>query len=145
MIYLKEMLPYIFAILVGLFTTAESYISSELGEITTPSIATFYNLFIGVIIFSIPLMLNSSTAESSEIFKTKPILLTGGIFGSLIIYLTAKSIPSLGITVTLTLVIASQILSSFYLDTFIYKLRPLGISEIIGVLFTLVGVWFIVK
>lgn len=51
----------------------------------------------------------------------------------------------IGMTVTLTLVIASQILSSFYLDTFIYKLRPFGINEIIRVLFTLLGVWFIVK
>lgn len=142
---MKEILPYIFAILVGLFTTAESYVSSELGEITSPSIATFYNLFIGLIIFAVPIILNNNIAKSSEFFKTRPLLLTGGIFGALIIYLTAKSIPSLGITVTLTLVIASQILSSFYLDTFIYKLRPFGINEIIGVLFTLLGVWFIVK
>lgn len=79
---MKEIIPYIFAILIGLFTTAESYVSSELGEITTPSIATFYNLFIGVTIFAIPLMLNSNITKSSEVFKTNPLLLSGRCFNS---------------------------------------------------------------
>lgn len=142
---MKEILPYIFAILVGLFTTIESYMSSELGEMTSPSISTFYNLFIGAIVFAVPLVLSNNINKSVEILKAKPILLTGGIFGAFIVYFIAKSVPTLGLTVTLTLSIASQTLSSFYLDTFIYKHASLGIYEIIGVLFTLVGVWFMVK
>lgn len=142
---MKEIIPYIFAILIGLFTTAESYMSSELGEITSPAISTFYNLLIGTIIFAFPLVLSNNINKSVEILKSKPLLLTGGIFGALIVYFIAKSVPILGLTVTLTLSIASQTLSSFYLDTFIYKHASLGIYEIIGVLFTLVGVWFMVK
>lgn len=142
---MKEIIPYIFAILIGLFTTAESYMTSELGEMTTPSISTFYNLFVGAIMFAVPLILSNNINKSIEILKAKPLLLTGGIFGALIIYFIAKSVPLLGLTVTLTLSIASQTLSSFYLDTFIYKHASLGMYEIIGVLFTLVGVWFMVK
>ncbi|WP_133629406.1 DMT family transporter [Fonticella tunisiensis] len=38
----------------------------------------------------------------------------GGLFGALIIYFVAKTIPKHGVTVTLTLVVASQILSGLY-------------------------------
>ena len=54
------------------------------------------------------------------------LLLIGRIFGALIIYFTTKAVPKIGITTTLTMVIAAQILSSLYFDRACFETAKIG-------------------
>jgi len=140
---MKELIPYIFAMLAGIFTTLESSINAHLGKIVSPKIATMHDLITGVIIILLANLFKGSISEYTKIFHVNPRWLIGGVFGALIIYFITKTIPSLGITVTLTIVIASQILSSLYIDTLILKQQKLDFFKIIGALLVIIGVVFI--
>jgi bacterial/archaeal transporter family-2 protein len=141
---MKQMLPYILAILAGIFTTLESFINAKLGKIVTPKIATFHSLLVGSLVMLIAIIINSNIRLYTKVFNVKAVLSIGGIFGALIIYFVTIAIPKLGITTTLTLVIVSQVLSSLYIDILVLK-NGLPGSQILGVILALAGVYFIVK
>ena len=140
---MRELIPYILAILVGIFTTMEASINSQLGKMVTPKIATLHSLITGLFIILIINIASGSLSQYGKVFYVKPYWLVGGIFGALIVYIVIKIIPYLGITVTLTFIIASQVLSSFYIDTFIFRNDKLGMMKIIGALLIIAGVYFI--
>lgn len=140
---MKEVLPYLFAILAGIFTTLEATINAKLGKIVSPKIATMHDLVTGVIFILLVNLLRGTLREYTRVFNVNLRWLFGGIFGALIIYLVTKTIPELGITITLTVVIASQILSGLYIDTFILKHQQLDLYKIIGAFLVIIGVFFI--
>ena len=140
---MNEIIPYILAILVGIFTTVEATMNSQLGKIVTPKIATLHSLITGLVLILIFNITSGSLRQYGKVFYVKPYWLLGGIFGALIVYIVTKIVPYLGITVTLTMVMASEVLSSFYIDTFIFKNEKLDIIKIFGALLILTGVYFI--
>jgi uncharacterized membrane protein YdcZ (DUF606 family) len=54
----------------------------------------------------------------------------------------ARTVPALGVTVTVTLVVAAQILSGLYIDIIITR-QHLDIYKILGALSVILGVYFI--
>lgn len=143
-VIVRDIMPYIFAIVAGIFTTIEASINSHLGKLVTPKIATLHSLVIGaLVIFSVTLA-RGSIKDYIKVLKVSPYWLIGGIFGAGIIYLVTKTIPKLGITMTLTLVVASQILSALFIDVFVLKYENLNMIKIIGSIMVLLGVYLIV-
>lgn len=140
---MNELIPYILAILVGIFTTVEATINSQLGKMVTPKIATLHSLIIGVLLFLIINITSGSLRQYGKVFYVKPYLLVGGVFGALIVYIVTKIVPFLGITITLTLIIAAEVLSSFYIDTFVFKNQKIDLIKVFGALLILTGVYFI--
>lgn len=138
-----EIIPYILAILVGIFTAAEAGINSQFGKIVTPKIATLHSLITGLLLILIINVSSGNLRQYNRVFHVKPYLLFGGVFGALIVYLVTKIVPYLGITVTLTFIMASEVLCSFYIDTFIFKNEKLDVTKIFGALLILTGVYFI--
>jgi len=139
----SEIIPYILAILVGIFTSVEATMNSQLGKIVTPKLATLHSLITGLVLILIINISSGSLRQYGKVFYVKPYWLFGGIFGALIVYFVTKIVPYLGITVTLTMVMASEVLGSFYIDTFIFKNEKLDIIKIFGALLILTGVYFI--
>jgi transporter family-2 protein len=142
---IKELIPYVFAILAGIFTTLESSINGYIGKIITPKIATIYSLIVGLGIMFVITMAGGNLGSYRNILRLNPKLLTAGAFagvGALIIYFVARTVPTLGVTVTLTLVVAAQILSGLYIDLVITK-QHLDIYKILGALSVILGVYFI--
>lgn len=143
---IKELIPYVFAILAGIFTTLESSINGYIGKIITPKIATVYSLIVGLGIMFVITMAGGNLGSYRNILRLNPKLLTAGafagVFGALIIYFVARTVPTLGVTVTLTLVVAAQILSGLYIDLVITK-QHLDIYKILGALSVILGVYFI--
>lgn len=137
------MIPYILAILVGIFTAAEAAINSQLGKIVTPKIATLHSLMTGLLLILIINIMGGSLKQYTKVFYVKPYWLVGGVFGALIVYLVTKIVPYLGITITLTFIMASEVLCSFYIDTFIFKNEKLDMIKIFGALLIITGVYFI--
>lgn len=138
-------MPYVFAILTGVFTTIEATVNAQLGKIVTPKIATLHSLFVGLLVMLIANILNGTLNQYSKVSNVELHWLIGGIFGALIIYLMTLTIPKLGVTITLTIVITSQILSSFYIDTFILKQQQLELTKIIGAFLVVMGLYFIME
>lgn len=138
-------MPYVFAILTGVFTTIEATVNAQLGKIVTPKIATLHSLFVGLLVMLIANILNGTLDQYSKVSNVELHWLIGGIFGALIIYLMTLTIPKLGVTITLTIVITSQILSSFYIDTFILKQQQLELTKIIGAFLVVMGLYFIME
>lgn len=143
---LKEILPYILAISAGIFTTLESSINGHIGKIITPKIATIYSLIVGLAIMLIITIAGGGIGGYRNIARLNTRLLMAGamagVFGALIIYFVAKTVPSLGVTVTLTLVVAAQILSGLYIDVIVLK-HHLDFCKVIGAAAVILGVYFI--
>lgn len=143
---LKEILPYILAISAGIFTTLESSINGHIGKIITPKIATIYSLIVGLAIMIIITIAGGGIGGYRNIARLNTRLLMAGamagVFGALIIYFVAKTVPSLGVTVTLTLVVAAQILSGLYIDVIVLK-HHLDFYKVIGAAAVILGVYFI--
>lgn len=142
----KEILPYILAISAGIFTTLESSINGHIGKIITPKIATIYSLIVGLAIMIVIAVTGGGIGGYRNIAKLNAKLLVAGamagVFGALIIYFVAITVPSLGVTVTLTLVVAAQILSGLYIDIIVLK-HHLDFYKVAGAAAVILGVYFI--
>lgn len=132
------------AILAGVFTTIESSINSQLGKYLTPSIATLHSLITGMtFMFLINLFLGNLT-RYSKVTTVKPIWLIGGFFGAFIIYLASKSIPELGISNTLILILAGQLVSGLVIDAFANNVE-INAKKMTGMVLFLIGAIMFLK
>lgn len=141
---MKDYLPYLFAIAAGVFTALEVGINARLGKIVTPKIATLHSLIIGMLFFFSINLFQGTLHQYKNIFRVKPILLIGGFFGALIIYIATKTVPKLGITTTLILVVSAEVLTGLFLDCFITKEQVFSTIKITGLLFVLIGIYILV-
>lgn len=126
------------AILAGVFTTIESSINSQLGKYLTPSVATIHSLIVGLVFMLCLTYIKGDLSRYAKVVNVKPIWLIGGIFGALIIYLTSKSIPELGISNTLILILAGQLLSGLVLDVVVLH-AEISYKKMAGAILFLIG------
>ena len=132
------------AILAGIFTALESSVNSQLGKQVSPSIATLHSLVTGTVLMIAVSIVRGTYTRYVKIFDVSPIWLVGGFFGVMIIYLSLKAIPVLGVSKTLTLILASQVLAGVAIDACV---NHIGIDtyKIFGVLFLLLGANLIIR
>lgn len=134
-----------FAVLAGLSTTLEAFFNGELEKNTTALVATFISLFVGTLFFLISILISGDFKELINVGPIKPVLLLGGIFGGLIIYCTVKAIPSLGVSNTLTLIVVSQVLLGFIIDSIILGKNTTHLYNYIGAALIFIGVFFMLN
>lgn len=141
---MREYLPYFLAMLAGIFTALEVGINARLGKIVTPKIATLHSLIIGVLFFFAINLMQGSLSKYKHVFKVNPLLLIGGLFGALIIYLSTKTVPKLGITTTLILVVTAEVLTGLFIDCFVTREQVFSLIKIAGLVFVLIGIYILV-
>ena len=141
---MKEYIPYFLALAAGIFTALEVGINARLGKIVTPKIATLHNLIIGMLFFFTINLLQGTLNQYKNIFKINPLLLIGGIFGALIIFLVTKTVPKFGITTTLILVVSAEVLTGLFIDCFLTREQVFSTIKIAGLLFILIGIYILV-
>ncbi|WP_195939554.1 DMT family transporter [Romboutsia sp. 1001713B170131_170501_G6] len=134
----------LFAILAGVSTAIEAFVNGELGKNTTALIATFISLVVGALFFLISILLAGDFKDLANINSINPKLLIGGILGGLIIYFTVKSVPSLGVSNTLTLIVISQMLIGFFIDATLLK-ESIHLYKYIGAILLVIGTFFILS
>lgn len=134
----------LFAILAGVSTAIEAFVNGELGKNTTALIATFISLVVGALFFLISILLAGDFKDLANINSINPKLLIGGILGGLIIYFTVKSVPSLGVSNTLTLIVISQMLIGFFIDATFLK-ESIHLYKYIGAILLVIGTFFILS
>jgi transporter family-2 protein len=128
----------LFAILAGIFTTIETSINSQLGKHLTPSIATLHSLVTGMSFMLLINLVRGNIVRYQKVITVNPVLLIGGVFGAFIIYLSSKAIPVLGISNSLILILAGQLLSGLIIDVFVNSVDISG-KKIIGIMLFLIG------
>ncbi|MDF2591445.1 MAG: hypothetical protein K0S75_911 [Clostridia bacterium] len=141
---MKEYLPYLFALAAGVFTALEVRINAGLGKIITPKIATLHSLIIGMLFFFTINLIQGTLHQYKSIFKINPLLLIGGVFGALIIYLSTKTAPRLGITTTLILVVSAEVLTGLFIDCFLTREQVFSGIKIAGLIIVLIGIYILV-
>ncbi len=135
----------IFAILAGLSTTLEAFFNGELEKHTTAMTATFISLVVGAVFFLISILITGDFKDLMKLENINPMLLLGGIFGGLIIYFTVRAIPSLGVSNTLTLIVVSQIILGFVIDSIILGKNTTHLYNYIGAVLLFIGVFFMLN
>lgn len=133
-----NLLYMLMAILAGIFTTLEATINSQLGKILTPGVATLHSLITGLTFFLILNIINGNIAKYQKVTQVSPIWLIGGFFGAFIIYLSSKSIPMLGISNTLILIISAELLCSLVIEGVILN-QQITVRKVLGLIVFLVG------
>ena len=113
---MENIFAIIFATLAGVSTALEAFINGELGKNTTALVATFISLVVGTIFFFINICVTGNLKTLASFDGINPKLLFGGILGGLVIYFTTKSVPNLGVSKTLTLIVVSQMIVGFLID-----------------------------
>ena len=141
---MKNIFAIIFATLAGVSTALEAFINGELGKNTTALVATFISLLVGTIFFFINICVTGNLKTLASFDGINPKLLFGGILGGLVIYFTTKSVPNLGVSKTLTLIVVSQMIVGFLIDSHIYK-ETLYLYNYIGAILLFIGTFFILN
>lgn len=139
-----NIISIIFASLAGVSTALEAFINGELGKNTTALIATFISLLVGTIFFFISICVTGNLKTLYSFNEINPKLLLGGILGGLVIYFTVKAIPNLGVSKTLTLIVVSQMLVSFFIDLNTYR-QTMHLYNYIGAILLFIGTFFILN
>jgi transporter family-2 protein len=132
------------AVAAGFCTAVEQTINGRLGREISPSLATLHNLTLGAILFFLINLFSGNLADYRKIAAINPVLLTGGIFGAMIIYLATRAVPALGVTVTLTLIIAGQLTCGIVADIFVNKIT-FNVTDWVGIVLVIAGVFIIIK
>lgn len=133
-----------FALLAGIFTAVESSINSQLGKQLTPSIATLHSLATGAAFMLLVGLLRGSYTRYAQIFTISPVWLVGGVLGAMIIYLSSKAIPTLGVSRALTLILSAQIITGLVIDAAFDGVR-IDLYKVCGVLFLLLGANLVIR
>lgn len=141
---MKNIFAIIFATLAGVSTSLEAFINGELGKNTTALVATFISLVVGTIFFFINICLTGNLKTLASFNDINPKLLLGGVLGGLVIYLTVKSVPNLCVSKTLTLIVVSQMIVGFFIDSHIYK-EAMHLYNYIGAILLFIGTFFILS
>lgn len=139
-----SILSMILAVLAGIFTTIETSINAQLGKDITPSLATFHSLIIGAVMMFFICIYNNSIREYPNIMKLPPILWVGGLFGAFIILFSSISIPDLGISNTLILILSGQLISGLVLDVYMNDI-VIGTKKMVGLALFLIGTIIFLK
>lgn len=132
------------AIIAGIFTTIEASINSQLGKSLTPSVATLHSLITGMTFFLIINLVTGNITRYQKVVTVSPIWLIGGFFGASIIYLSSKSVPVLGITNTLILILSGQLLTGLIIDTVINDVQ-ISLKKLVGLMLFLIGTIIFLK
>ncbi len=126
------------AILAGVFTTIEGTINSQLGKYLTPSVATLHSLIVGVVFILFLNLLSGNISKYARVTTVSPIWLIGGLFGASIIYLSSKAIPKLGISNTLILLLAGELVSGLVVDALLNHVE-ISLKKMAGMVLFLIG------
>ncbi|MBN1564950.1 MAG: DMT family transporter [Anaerolineae bacterium] len=141
----------VLVVLFGLLGGIAVGLQGPLSSIITERLGVMESIFIvhigGALIIGVPLLMRGGGKLAQWRDVPWYALIAGG-FGLVIIAAISFAIPRVGIAVTVTLVVAGQLILSAALDHFGWlgaTPRPMDVQRIIGMLVLFAGVWLIVR
>lgn len=133
---------FIFAFIGGAFITFQgvfnSKISEDIGTWQTASITQLTGFLTTLLL----LMITRDTTWR-KVKKVKPLYLAGGSFGAIIIFSNVTAINRIGVTLTVSALLISQLCLTFFIDQngwFDYVKQKIQFHQIIGIGMMIIGV-----
>jgi transporter family-2 protein len=141
-------LMIVLAVLLGVAVCLQGAANGQLsGRIGLPLTLTINSgmVFAGSLLWFAVAHFTGNTPESRAEASWK--LYTGGLFGLMIISCAAIAYPRLGAGVTITIAVASQVVTALVLDQLGAAGRqvPISLSRLVGVTLVAVGVWLVAR
>ncbi len=130
-------------IAVGLQSPMASIIGQRLGTMESVFILHF-----GGAVLSAIFLVFSRGGQLAQ-WRTLPwYVLLAGFFGLVVVIAVSTTIPRIGVTATIVLIVAGQLVIGLVLDHFGWlgaTVRPIEWSRVIGIVVLFIGVWLIVR
>ena len=134
----------IVAVILGVILPVQVAVNSKLGDaVTNPLLAAFASFFVGtislltyILITGIPLSKLAGAKDAS------PISWTGGVLGAIYVAGSIILLPKLGVALTISLILAGQMLMSVVIDHFgLFGLpvKEISLARFAGMLLIVIG------
>lgn len=144
---------YIFlfvALLVGAFLPLQVGVNTKLGEaVGSPLISALISFCVGTLaLLSYILITGIPLANVANAKNASPIAWTGGLLGAFFVASSIILLDKLGAAMTISLIIAGQMLMSLIMDHFGLlgmEVKPISPGRVAGVVFVIAGVILIRK
>ncbi len=135
----------IVAVILGIILPVQVAVNAKLGDaVANPMLAAFASFFVGtvsllayILITGIPLSKLAGAKDAS------PIAWTGGVIGAIYVAGSIILLPKLGVALTISLIVAGQMLMSVVIDHFgLFGLpvKETSLPRVAGMLLIVVGV-----
>lgn len=139
-----------FAMIGGVAATVQTVLNSQLRTwVGHPIYASFVSFFGGaLVLFIFILIFRWPLPQVNKLVQTPWWLWCGGALGAFYIWSTIIVLPKLGTALVMGMVVTGQMAISLFLDHFGYfglDKQPITPSRIIGILFLLLGVFFLLR
>ena len=141
----------ILIILIGLAGGAAVGVQSPLASMISQRLGIFESVFIvhlgGAIVALVPLLFMGG-GKLSEWRSLPWYALCAGVFGLVVIAAISFMIPRIGVSASITVIVAGQLLVGLFLDHYGLlgaAVRPVDLTRLLGIGVVLVGVWLTVK
>lgn len=134
---------FLFSLLAGMAIGLQGVFNTRLSEKVGLWETTAIVHFIGLI-FALTLVFFLGEGSFKKALEVKKIYLLGGVFGVIIIYSIIKGISLLGTSVTISVVIISQLLIATLIDSFGLFGMPqikFEVSKVVGLLVMIAGMF----
>ncbi len=143
-------LLYILPFLAGVAMTIQAGVNSQLRAIlNNPLLAAFISFITGTVALGIMLLFSRKVIPSLKIYGTIDWYnLTGGLLGAFFVMVVILTVREIGTANLFALVIAGQFLTALIFDHYGligFKINPVSIQKILGVLLIVVGAYLINK
>ncbi len=132
----------LFAFLGGALITiqgvANSHISQDIGTWQTATITQFTGLIVAFLILTL-----RKEGQLQMLKQVKPLYLTGGALGAMIIFSNVTSIHRIGVTLSISALLIAQLSITFLVDTngwFGVVKQKIGLLQFLGIMMMIVGV-----
>jgi len=144
---------YIFlfvALLVGAFLPLQVGVNTKLGEaVGSPLLSALISFCVGTIaLLSYILITGIPLANAANAKNASPIAWTGGLLGAFFVASSIILLDKLGAAMTISLIIAGQMLMSLVMDHFGLlgmEVKPISPGRVAGVVLVIAGVVLIRK
>nr|WP_319400453.1 DMT family transporter [uncultured Carboxylicivirga sp.] len=145
--YLKYILTTI-AVLIGGLLAVQGSINTQLGSfLKHPIQASFTNFLVGTICLFVLNIVLRTEVPKAEVLKQVPFyLFMGGILGAIFVSSVVILIPKIGVATMLGATIGGQMIVAAIIDHFGWfgvAHQPISMGKIAGIVFIIVGVFFI--
>lgn len=141
----------IFLLLIGLAGGIAVGLQSPMASIIGQRIGTMESVFIlhfGGAVLSAIFLFFSRGGQLGQWHTLPWYTLMAGFFGLVVVTAVSTTIPRIGVTATIVLIVAGQLVIGLVLDHFGWlgaTVRPIEWSRVFGVVVLFVGVWLIVR
>lgn len=138
------------ALVLGAVLPTQVAINTRLAvAVQSPLISAFISFLVGTIaLLSYILIAGIPLSNASGVRNAPPIAWTGGVIGAFYVAMSIVLLPKLGVALTISLIIAGQMIMSLVIDhfgLFGVPVRELSLLRIAGVLLIVLGVVMIRK